>query len=200
MSAPKEPAPRGGTATSPWSHPLRVADLAGRKPTRFDLRPEPAVLMAIAEELGIERLRKLSFKGELTPRGRNDWVLEATLGATVVQACIVSLAPVTTRIDETVRRQYLADMRLPDGDEVEMPEDDTIEPLPAVIDAGEVMIEALALALPLYPRAEEAGDEEPAETLAAPPGAAPIAEETLKPFAGLAALLKKDEDTPPGGA
>ena len=42
---------------------------------------------------------------------------------------------------------------MPDGDEVEMPEDDTVEPMPEVIDLAEVAAEALALALPLYPRA-----------------------------------------------
>ena len=32
-----------------------------------------------------------------------------------------------------------------------MPEDDAIEPLPETLDLGEVLAEALALALPAYP-------------------------------------------------
>ena len=67
------------------------------------------------------------------------------LGATVTQACVVTLAPVITRIEETVTRRYLADMPEPEGEEVEMPEDDSAEPLPVIIDPGAVMIEALAL-------------------------------------------------------
>ncbi len=47
-------------------------------------------------------------------------------------------------------------MRCPTDDEAEMPEDDTAEPLPEVIDPGAVMFEALALALPDYPRAPKA--------------------------------------------
>ncbi len=79
-----------------------------------------------------------------------DWRLEAKLGATVVQPCVVTAEPVTTRIDDPVTRRYLAQMPEPQGDEVEMPEDDSAEPLPDVLDLSAVMAEALALALPLY--------------------------------------------------
>jgi uncharacterized metal-binding protein YceD (DUF177 family) len=126
----------------PVSLPLRIADLRARKPTRFKLRPEAEVLPLIAELIGADSVRKLSFEGELRPEGKHDFVLEARLGATVVQPCVVTLAPVTTRIEETVLRRYLAEMPEPAGDEVEMPEDDTVEPLPAVIDPGAVMLEA----------------------------------------------------------
>ncbi|MEI4487286.1 DUF177 domain-containing protein [Frigidibacter sp. MR17.14] len=177
--------------TTPWSHPLRPAELHARKPSRFTLEPAPAVLSALAEDLGITAIRKLRFQGEIRPKGRHDWQLEADLGATVVQPCIITTDPVTTRIDEPVERTWMAEMPEPGpgpGGEVEMPEDDSIEPLPDVIDLGAVMREALMLALPLYPRA--AGAEFDAAE-GAPPGAAPIVEETLRPFAGLGDLLKK---------
>ncbi|MCW3779987.1 YceD family protein [Defluviimonas salinarum] len=170
-------------------HPLRVADLAARKPTRFDLKPESEMLERIAAEIGVVAVAKLRFRGELLPQGRRDWLLRAELGATVTQACVVSLAPVVTRIEETVERRYLADMPEPDGEEIEMPEDETAEPLPTVIDAGAVMVEALTLALPLYPRAEGA---EVGTTSVTPPGAEPLADEERRPFAGLADLMKKN--------
>jgi uncharacterized metal-binding protein YceD (DUF177 family) len=75
-----------------------------------------------------------------------------------------------------------------------MPEDDTAEPLPAVIDLEEVLIEALALALPDYPKAPDAKLE---QTVFAPDGKTPISDEETKPFAALAALkdkLGKPED------
>jgi uncharacterized metal-binding protein YceD (DUF177 family) len=60
-----------------------------------------------------------------------------------------------------------------------------------VIDACAVMMEALTLALPPYPRAAEADF---AGAAAAPEGAAPLTdEETTRPFAGLADLLKKGD-------
>jgi len=175
-------------ANMPWSHAFRVAELASRKPTRFSLALDEAAMAALAADLGLLEVRKLTFKGELVPKGRHDWELTARLGASVVQACIVTLAPVQTRIDEEVTRRYLADMPQIEADEVEMSEDDTVEPLPQVIDAGAVMAEALALALPLYPRAPGA---ELGAVQGTPPGAEPIVEEKLRPFAGLADLLKQ---------
>lgn len=176
------------TDDAPFNHPLRLADLAARKPTRFTLEPDAAACIHIAKALGIDVVRKTRFKGELRPLAKRDWRLEARLEATVIQPCIATLAPVTTRIQEDVTRNYLADMPEPAAEETEMPDDDTAEPLPAIVDLGVVMTEALALALPLYPRADSAAD---AGTLAAPPGTAPLTDEALRPFAGLADLMKK---------
>lgn len=168
---------------------IRIGDLPQNRPQEFELRPDAPAMAALAADLGLVGLRKLSFKGTLSPEGRRDWRLDATLGATVTQDCVVTLAPVTTRLDEPVLRRYLADMPdTPEAEEVEMPEDDTIDPLPEVIDLEQVMAEALALALPLYPRAEGA---ELGETVLTEPGQTPLRDEDTKPFAGLAALRDK---------
>lgn len=170
----------------------RVADLDQNKPTEFDLRPDADTLKALAAELGISALRKLSFSGRITAQGRRDWVLTARLGATVVQPCVVSLDPVTTRIDTDVRRTFLADMPEIDQIEAEMPEDETLEQLGSFIDPNTVMIEALALALPLYPRKEGA---DLGEAVFAAPGTEPLRDEDTRPFAGLSGLrdaLKKE--------
>jgi uncharacterized metal-binding protein YceD (DUF177 family) len=172
----------------PVSRPFRVSALPARKPTHFDIAPDKPAQALVAALLGISEVRGMHFKGEIRASGKHDYVLEARLVATVVQPCSVSLAPVTTRIDEPVIRRYLADYAAPEGDEVEMPEDDSSEQLPEVIDAGAVAVEALALALPLYPRAPGA---ELGEVAVAPPGAAPLRDEDLRPFAGLAALKGK---------
>ena len=37
-------------------------------------------------------------------------MLEADLGATVVQSCVVTLDPVTTRVEETALRRYTPDI------------------------------------------------------------------------------------------
>ena len=167
---------------------LRLADLSNRKTARFTLTPSAAEREAVAAHLEILGIKKLTFSGEITPRGRGDWHLSGQLGATVVQACVATLAPVTSRIDEDVTRTYAADYQTPDGTEVEMPEDDTVDPLPAVLDLGAVMIEALSLALPAFPRAEGA---EPVQVLSAEDGIAPMTDDDAKPFAGLGALRDK---------
>ena len=91
----------------------------------FSLAPDAAFCAALAEELDIRGVRKLRFDGELRPSGDSDLELNARLGVTVVQDCVVTLEPVTTRIDEDVTRLYLANMPDPEGEEAEMPEDDT---------------------------------------------------------------------------
>jgi uncharacterized metal-binding protein YceD (DUF177 family) len=174
-------------------HPVRLADL-GTKSLAFDVTPGPGRLAALAAGLDLLDLRKLRFAGRLQPDGPRDWRLDATLGATVVQPCRVTLKPVTTRIDEPVLRRYLARWDEPVKAEAEMPEDDTAEPLPETLDLGAVLAEALSLALPPFPRAEDA--EEEAQVFAGP-GTAPMTDDDVKPFAGLASLrdqLKKDDD------
>lgn len=175
------------TEPLPFRHPLRPSELAARKPTRFSLAPAPEALAAIAGWAGIEALESLSLSGTLTPQGRADWLLQAEFSARVVQSCVLTLEPVTTTLREPVLRRYLAEMPEPEGEEVEIPEDVSAEPLPDVIDLGAVALEVLELALPLYPRAPGA---ELQSFEAVPPGAAPIAPEATRPFAGLADLLQ----------
>mgnify|MGYP002621345489 CR=1 FL=1 len=172
------------------SLPLRVADLPPRRPTRFHLRPDAEARAEIAAELGLSGLRKLDFAGEVTPEARRDWRLEARLGATVVQPCIITAEPVVTRIETEVMRRFLHDLPMPTEHEAEMPEDDTLEKLGAVIDPGAVMREALALALPDYPRKD--GAELPLADFP-PPGADPFDDSRPNPFAVLAALKPKSD-------
>jgi len=168
---------------------LRLSDLPPGGTVQIKLEPDAAARAAIAATLGIPALRKLRLQGQLLPLGKADWQLKAVLGATVVQDCVVTLAPVTTRIDEPVERIYLADPpEIPEGDEVEMPEDDTVEALPAVLDLGAVMTEALALALPAYPHADGVQALSQSYT---EPGVKPMSDDDAKPFAGLAGLRDK---------
>ena len=180
----------------PLSHirlcaPWRLAALSARKVQRFDLTPDAELRARIAQALDIRGLRKFSFKGELRPVGRADWLLDGALGATIVQDCAITLAPVTTRIDEQVLRRYVADMPEPAGLEAEMPDDDTLEPLPDMIDAGAVALEALLLALPPFPRAPGAELTADGVMQAAPEGAAPIDSDRPRPFAVLEGLRDK---------
>lgn len=174
------------------SHPIRLADLSQRKPATARLVPDEEQLAALATRLGVDALRKVRLDAELVPGPGRDWTLEGHLGATVVQPCRVTTDPVTTRIEEAVARRYVADWAEPEEGEIEMPEDDATEPLPDNLDLGAVLEEALALAIPAFPRAEGA---EEVDLTAAPPGAAPLdAEAGAKPFAGLAALRARMSD------
>ena len=169
---------------------LRVAALSQTAENAFSLRPGSDELEQIAADLGLSALRKLSFTGTIAPLNDHDWLLSGTLGATVVQSCVVTLDPVTTRIDQPVTRSYLRDYVDPDDPEIEMPEDETEERLTAWIDPGSVMIEALTLAAPDYPRKNDAAL---GQLIYTEPGKTPMSDEDAKPFAGLADLKSKLE-------
>ena len=171
-----------------------VSDLPQGRSVPFDIAPDAAACAALAADLGIPGVRKLRFEGSLSPEGARDWRLKAHLGATVLQTCVVTLEPVTTRIDENVVRRFVSD--LPEdpqpGSETELTADETEEALGREIDIWATLREALALALPAYPRS---ADVAASDTVYAGPGVQPMTDEDARPFAGLADLRAKlDKD------
>jgi uncharacterized metal-binding protein YceD (DUF177 family) len=104
---------------------------------------------------------------------------------------------VTTRIDDTITRRFIPADRISgevdDEGEIEINDDDTLEPLEQVFDLHRIFIEALALALPDYPRST---DKPVTPQVFAQDGVAPMTDEDTKPFAALAALkAKMEKDT-----
>jgi len=170
---------------------LRLADLPTRKITQISYIPNAEAMAQLADEMDLSALRKMRLEGTLQPLGNKDWQLQARLGATVVQPCGVTLEPVTTRIEEPIFRQYLSDWVAPTSAEAEMDGDDTSDPLPETLDLAEIAAEALAMTVPRYPRVEGAalGQADFAE-----PGIAPLTDDDVKPFAGLAGLKAKLEN------
>lgn len=179
---------------TPSPYALQVSSLNQATARDLTLTPDEKERDQIAKELGFDAVRKLRFEARVETAGKRDWRLSGKLGATIVQPCVTSLAPVTTRIDVDVNRNYLARFEevLETGSETEMPEDDTLEPLGTHIDPFAVMIEALAIAAPDFPRASDAA---PLETLSVTePGRAALTDDDVKPFAGLAALKAQLEN------
>jgi uncharacterized metal-binding protein YceD (DUF177 family) len=162
---------------------LLLRRLRGDEPFEFDLVPTEKETAALARLVGATSLRRMRFRGRLSPEG-GGWALDATLGATVVQPCVVTLEPVTTRIDQPVRRRWLPDAEAPKAEVVLGPDDEEEpEPLGDRIDLGRVAAEALSLAVPDYPR-------RPGAALQAMPEEADAAERP-RPFSALAVLRGK---------
>ncbi len=172
------------------SNTIRIADLDAHTSNPFDLTPSSKARKNIAAELGLTDLRKIRFSGSISALGKQDWELRGELGATVVQACVISFAPVVTRIDVPVSRQFLAQMApIPDIDEeIEIPDNENAEPLGDQINLADIMFEALALALPAYPKAEDANLD---QSTFAEDGITPMQDEDTRAFAGLATLRDK---------
>ena len=166
-----------------------LRDLKAAGETRFSLEPGPDIVAGLAADRALEKLRKLRFEGVIRPEGAEDWRLQANLGATLVQACIVSGEPVTTRLDIPVERHFLAHWpEIGGAGEVEFDGDDSAEPLGDDIDLLAILGESLALEVPEYPRKSDA---ELGEAVFTAPGLAPMTDDDAKPLAGLAALRDK---------
>jgi uncharacterized metal-binding protein YceD (DUF177 family) len=159
------------------SNPFSVSALSPKKPTRFDVTATAVDLLKMTAFFEIISVKTFKFRGEITPKDKYDFVLIGHLVATVEQACIISLEPVFTKITEEVTLTYLCSMPIPDADDVEIPEDDT-------------------LALPPFPRLQNATLTQAVFTA---PGVKPFDSADVNPFAGLAGLVERLTKPPKAG-
>jgi uncharacterized metal-binding protein YceD (DUF177 family) len=172
---------------------IRFSNINPGRPHKFDIRPSNELCSSVASDLNLLRLSKLRLDGTLSATGKNSWRLKGHIGATVEQACVLTLAPVQTRIDSDIERNFLP-LKIedetsdgPDG-EAEMEQDETLEPLGTNVDLIKMLVEALSLELPAYPRVAGASFEKKAF---AAPGIAPLSDDDVKPFANLSSLIDK---------
>lgn len=151
--------------TLPWRAPVRV-DTAqtGRE---FTLEPDAQSRRRIAEALDLLDLPRLQAQFTLEPRGKHGVDVDGRLVAEVVQACVVSLKPVPSQIDQTVKRRYrpayiLARHEANSEVELQITEDEPPEPLEGdTLDLAAIALEELSLALDPYPRCEGVAFGEP---------------------------------------
>jgi len=133
---------------------IRLDDSRNRKTRHLTYVPTAPEIERLKAEFQLLGLKKAQMSVELIPKGRGDWLLKGQFGASVVQPCVVTLAPVPARIDAPFERLFVTEMpELKPGEESEMPDDDRLEPRPAVLDLSVVFAEVLALELPEWPRA-----------------------------------------------
>jgi uncharacterized metal-binding protein YceD (DUF177 family) len=136
------------------------ASLPAGKPRQVTLVPGEEELGRIAATYGLLGLRDLVAEFTLRPWRRHGVAVEGHLAGIVVQACVVTLAPVEQRLDERFEMRF--DPGAPARDEAREIDVDALgedPPEPLVngrIDLGAVLCEQLALALDPFPRAEEA--------------------------------------------
>jgi uncharacterized metal-binding protein YceD (DUF177 family) len=146
---------------------------------------------ALAQILDAIEVPKFRMIATLSPLGREGWALKGSVKATVIQPCVVSLRPVVSRIDAPIALRYLPEERPSADIEVmtELSEDVDTEPLTPQIDVGLAAQEALALALPPYPRHKDAA----LPVLDTDETGPDEAQEKPNPFAALSELRDKLE-------
>ncbi len=141
--------------TLEFSRPVRVRDLKNDEMV-LEISAKAEECEALARRFGIIALEKLDATVCLRPESRVVVSLRAQLTADAVQACVVTLAPVPSRIETAFTRLYSS---LPERDKEALEEEllgaedppDAIED--GIIDVGEAVAEQLALELDPFPRA-----------------------------------------------
>ena len=167
--------------------------------TALDIAASDNERAALAKRFGFLGLPAFAARITVDRRPGGRVVVEGRLRGKIVQACILTLDPVTQDLDETFRivfKQDLTEERDPEsGEALVSPQADAPEPLSGnMLDVGEIVAEQLSLAADPYPRRPGAKLE---DVLPKPrrDGRPMRQEQRRHPFAGLAAL----KDKPPRG-
>jgi uncharacterized metal-binding protein YceD (DUF177 family) len=175
----------------------RIVDLdrLGAVGTALDIVASDGERAALAKRFGFLGLPAFSARVTVDRRVGGQVVVEGRLRGRIVQACVLTLDPVTQELDDAFRivfKKDLAEERDPEsGEAVLNAQADAPEPLAGnLLDVGEIVAEQLSLAAEPYPRRSGAKLE---DVLPKPrrEGRKGPAEQRRHPFAGLAALRDK---------
>ncbi len=166
MAASTEPQPE-------FSRLVPVARLgeAGIWEITDEISAEPGERAALAQRFGLLSLDRLSATLRLERAGARNLVrIAGCLAAEVTQACVVTLEPVSARLERDFTLFYELDAAAAQGEAggarevmVEPEAEEPPEPVgPHGIDLGEAVAQQLAITLDPYPRAPRAAlPEEP---------------------------------------
>src|SRR5689334_1959085 len=172
----------------------RIVDIdrMGPNGTALEIAASDSERLALAKRFGFLGLPAFSARVTVDRRPGGQVVVEGRLRGRIVQACILTLDPVTQDLDDTFRvvfKQDLAEERDPEsGEALVSAQADAPEPLPGnLLDVGEIVAEQLSLAADPYPRKHGAKLED----VLPKPRKDGRHEPRRHPFAGLAALRDK---------
>ncbi len=136
-----------------FSRKVAIARL-GREPRPHSLAAEPHERASLAERFGLLALDRLEAVLEVWREGEGAR-LTGRLRAEAAQPCVLTGEPVPATLDCPLALVFAADEP---AAEVELDADD-LDTMPiegGLIDLGEAVAQSLALALPQYPRANQA--------------------------------------------
>lgn len=178
----------------PFSYPVRVGHVSAN-PVTVKMEAGPAEMKALAELWKVLDVRSLKAEMQVTRWKKDGIRIKGRVKAEIEQACVVTLEPVPSRIDEPFEQVFVPEgsklARIVLSDTAEMVLDPEGPDAPETftgdtIDAGEVVAEAVALAIDPYPRKkgvdfDEQVQDEPSQEWERP-----------SPFAALKDWKKKD--------
>lgn len=175
----------------------RIVDLDRMGPagTALEIVPTDSERAALAKRFGFLGLPAFSARVTVDRRTGGLIAVEGRLRGRIVQACILTLDPVTQELDEVFRLLFKPDFAdehdSESGETVLSAQTDAPEPLAGpMLDVGEIVAEQLSLVADPYPRRPGVRLE---DVLPKPRGGGKPGknEPRRHPFAGLAALRDK---------
>lgn len=177
-----------------FSRPLTPEALERSEGETLAAEADTAERAALAERFGVPAVLSLGYRARATRWGRDGWRIVGQAEARLEQTCVVTLEPVETVVTEPFDRRFVPESALdrpsPGGElELDSAMVDGPDGFSGSIDLGEIAAEAVALGIDPYPRREGA---EVGRVLSGPKGAEPLTDEAARPFAGLAALRRRD--------
>ena len=185
------------TEKTPKSEIEKIIDLdrLGQNGAALEIAPSENERAALAKRFGFLGLPAFSARVTVDRRPGGQVVVEGRLRGKLIQACVLTLDPVTQELDDAFRivfKENLAEDRDPEsGEAVLSAQADAPEPLSGnMLDVGEIVAEQLSLAADPYPRRPGAKLEDVLPKARGGARRGPP-EQRRHPFAGLAALRDK---------
>lgn len=176
----------------------RVVDLDRMGPAgaALDIVATDSERAALAKRFGFLGLPAFSARVTVDRRPGGQIVVEGRLRGKLLQACVLTLEPVTQQLDDAFRivfKQNMADELDPDsGEAVVSAQADAPEPLEGpTLDIGEIVAEQLSLAADPYPRKAGVTLEDVLPKTRQGGARRGPPDQRRHPFAGLAALRDK---------
>ncbi|MBB3609019.1 DUF177 domain-containing protein [Rhizobium sp. BK602] len=145
---------------TPFSYPVKVGHISAN-PVEVHVEADNRELAGLAKLWDVLSVEKLEADLKISRWKRDGIRLKGNVRAKIVQACVVTLDPVESQIDEDFEQIFVPEdsklARAPSTDAGEMVLDPDGPDLPETftgdtIDAGAVVAEFAALAIDPYPR------------------------------------------------
>ncbi|MFK3778525.1 YceD family protein [Agrobacterium sp. NPDC089420] len=160
----------------PFSYPVKVGHISAN-PVRIGLEADAEELKALAKFWDVLSVDYLKAELQVSRWKKDGVKIKGEVHAAVTQSCVVTLEPVSSRIEETLEQIFVPEgsklARMTTNEEGEIVLDPDGPDIPDQftgdsIDAGAVVAEFAALAIDPYPRKSDVefvdtGDKEPEE-------------------------------------
>ena len=135
--------------------PIRV--LNQKKQFKIHHNSSNHELLELTKILEIEELRSFSFKGQFIRSSKTDYLLHLSFKATLVQLCVVTLRPVKTKINHKFDQLFSVVKEATKRKNVSFNYDAIDkEHILNEVNIGDIVLEALSLEIPLYPKIQGA--------------------------------------------